>query len=297
MRLSFKALVAYTLLISGSAFADPNMLRSGGAVIVVPVVTSDAYTIGTSTSSYDGGNDFAAGVVLANTGDTDADTWTLPDCDSAIDGTAPYAPKSSTLGMRVAILNNIAAASALVIAPQALDQIAGLTSAVNKSITSQGVGAYVTLVCAADDLWVPTANFGFAGDAAGVAAFVGGSGSHVVPLEVVGGETVTVAQLQASGGLVTNPGDVNGVIFTLPACAAATIGLRVTVYSSIVTQVLNINPNAADDFQGIETTNAVGDSLENTTTPVIGDSISFYCKTATHWYVDQESTADWVDAN
>lgn len=286
MRSILKALVGFSLLVAGAAHAQPNQFGAGGGKVVVPTVTSDAYTIP---------GDYATGdVILSNTGDTDADVWTLPECDSAISmGDATYGPKYSTVGMVVQVFVNTAILNSIVLDPQATDQIAGLTSAVNVNLTSVGKGAFAKLTCAADDLWVFDGE-GFVGD--GAASSVAYP-IRTTPIDAVGGETLTVPQIVAAGGLVTNSTDANGAIVTLPGCTAATLGLRLTFYSSIVTQVFNINPNALDDFQGIETTNAAGDSLENTTTPVIGDSISFYCKTATHWYVDQESTADWVDAN
>ena len=260
--------VLVSLMVVTPAFAQQAMIRGNSPKIVVPTVTSDAYTIDMST-------DVGPSIILANTGDSDADTWTLPDCDSAIAGTAPYAPTVSTLGMQVNILNNTSVTSALTIAPQSTDQIQGLTSAVNKSISSTGNGAFVSLSCAADDLWVVLENRGFVGDAVNV----GGNGGG--PVTVVTNTTSispTSGQLRP-GVVYVNTGDSDGSQVTFPDCTAATVGTTLQYYST-TNQTFTIVIASSDTVGGGIAGAAAGDDVDNHTTPIAGDAITLVCTAA-----------------
>lgn len=278
-----KALAAATLLISGIANAQPNQFGAGGAKIVVPTVTSDAYTIP---------GDYASpNVILTNTSDSDADVWTLPNCDSALSmGDATYGPKFSTLGMVVNVLENTAVASALVLSPAADDQIQGLTSAVNKDITSGGRGSFVSLVCAADDLWVPVRASGFLGDAVNVN--MSGSG-FVSFITNIGTLSPTAGDLRANV-VYNNLGDTDNAIINFPDCEATNVGATLT-YIQLTTTVLQTIGVAADDVIGGAIAGAAaGDDVANTTTPIVGDAIQIVCTAADVLTVVYE-TGDWDD--
>jgi hypothetical protein len=287
MRSILKALVGLSLLVvSGVAHAQPSTGTLSGPVVVVPTVTSDAYTIGSTAGQLDFGN----AVILTNTGDTDADTWTLPDCDSAISGTAPYAPKFSTLGMVINVLENTAVASALVISPQALDQIQGLTTAVNVDITSGGRGSFVSLVCAADDLWVPVRTSGFLGDAVNVNMSGSGFVSFITNIATL---SPTAGDLRANV-VYNNLGDADNAIINFPDCTAATVGATLTYIQLTTTVLQTIGVAASDTIGGAIAGAAAGDDVANTTTPIVGDAIQVVCTAADVLTVVYE-TGDWDD--
>lgn len=258
----------FVLAFASVAFAAPTQFGAGGARVVVPTVTSDAYNIPLEYAS--------PAVILSNTSDTDADVWTLPDCDTAASagGQAPYPATMSTIGAVVQVFVNAAAQVAL--SPVATDQIAQLTGAVDVDIEAQDIGSYVRLVCVADNLWVPTESKGFYGD-----------GTQQLNGRVAVPKAATDTTIAVSEGgafqVFTNTGASGIIEITLPDCVTATIGVEFHFAGVIATH--NIEVLWTDDANTLAVIEGVALDAGDEVDIIPYSKASFRCVAADRWEV------------
>jgi hypothetical protein len=271
MRSLIKALVATSLLLtSGVAFAQPNQFGAGGAKIVVPAVTSDAYTIPLDYAS--------PGIILANTADADADVWTLPDCDSAISmGDAPYGPKYSTVGAVVQVANTVGAAATISLSPIATDMIGQLTGAVDVDISSTVKGGFVSLTCVADDLWLPTVNFGFDGSTT-INAFQSPNGVRAEQAKAATDTTIGVLEI-GPFNVLTSTGASGAIEITLPDCTGAVLGEVAVVQATA--QAISVLPG--DESNTLFILNGLSLDAGDEVDLAVGGVVEFQCSATDRW--------------
>lgn len=94
------------------------------------------------------------------------------------------------------------------------------------------------------------------------------------------------------GFMHTNEGAAGAVQLNLPEARA---GMEVQ-FVALAAQTITINPQDSEQIEVL--TNAAGDSVNNATTPIIGDRIALQCVEDGVWLpLVAQAVGDWADAN